>query len=187
MLNVALISLFIACGDSEEQQTIPTPPEKPVVAAPAPAEKAEEAPAKTADGDKGSEEAEGNNGTKPEVTVSEKLITTGEVKAAQSKMIKGKVEKQLKAKAKKAGFDSIQNIKLVKNECQAGGTCVGIGQATAVKKSISYSTGNAVAVKQEDGSSKNGIIASINGEEYTVRYDDSSEAVVGKKELGLQK
>jgi hypothetical protein len=180
MLNVALISLFIACGDSEEQQTIPTPPEKPVAAEPAPAEKVEEAPV-------ANEEAEGNNGTKPEVTVSEKLITTGEVKAAQSKMIKGKVEKQLKAKAKKAGFDSIQNIKLVKNECQAGGTCVGIGQATAVKKSISYSTGNAVSVTQEDGSSKNGIIASINGEEYTVRYDDASEGVVGKKDLGLQK
>ena len=197
MLNIALISLFIACGDSEKQ-TIPAPPPPAPKAAPAKPEanKAAEgtAPVAAAAGDANAEAGDANaeagdavDGTQPEVQVSEKLITTGEVKAAQSKMIKGKVEKQLKAKAMKAGFDSIKNVKLVKNECKAGGTCVGIGQATAFKSSVTYSVGNAVAVSQEDGSTKNGVISSINGDDYAVRYADDSEATVALKDLGLQK
>lgn len=167
---------------AEEPAVKPVEPVKPTIEAPEPMEDAEEeAEAETTSGD-----AANMEGTKPEVQVSEKLITTGEIKAAQAKQIKGKVEKALKAKASQSGFSDVQNIKMIKNECQAGGTCVGIGQGTAVKTTVTYSVGNAVAVKQDDGS-KDAIIKKIEDGKYTVQFADGSEAAVEESALGLRK
>jgi len=198
-MYTTLIALMFACGDAEETKEIPAPPAKEVKEAPkaeAPA-KAPEDPATEAapvadesgkDGEAGAAADNGSaEGTKPEVKTSEKLMTTGEVKAPQSKLLPNKVERMLKGKAKKEGYQTVKNFKLIKNECQAGGVCTGIGQGTAVKTTITYSEGNGVAVKQEDGSTKDAIITKIDGDNYTVTYADGTEATVAKSAVGLRK
>ena len=66
------------------------------------------------------------------------------------------------------------------------GICTGIGQATAVRTTITYSEGNGVSVKQEDGSSKDAVITKIEGDNYSVKYSDGSEATVAKTAVGLK-
>ena len=192
-MYTTLIALMFACGDAEETKEIPAPPPKEVKEAPkaeAP-KKAPEAPteeaAPVADESGKDGAAQAAEGTKPEVKTSEKLMTTGEVKAPQSKLLPNKVERMLKGKAKKEGYQTIKNFKLIKNECKAGGVCTGIGQGTAVKTTITYSEGNGVAVKQEDGSAKDALITKIDGENYTVQYADGTEATVAKSAIGLRK
>ena len=114
-------------------------------------------------------------------------MTTKEVKAPQSKLLADKVEKQLEAKAKKEGYGTIKGFKLIKNECKAGGICTGIGQATAVKTTITFVEGNGVSIKQEDGTSKDGIITKVEEGKFTVKYADDSEVTVDKGSLGLKK
>lgn len=183
-----LLGLLLACGDSEEKQTIPAPPAKTEEVKPeekVPAKPAEEA--KTEEAKTEGDAAANMEGTKPEVKVSEKLITTGEIKAAQAKQIKGKVTKALNAKAKESGFSDVKNIKMIKNSCEAGGTCVGIGQGTAVNTIITYSVGNAVTVKLDDGTMKDAIIKSMDADKYTVQFADATESVVEQSALGLRK
>lgn len=188
-----LFALFFACGDAEETKEIPKPPEKPAEVAKPKAEKApvpaEKAPTKPeASGQDGQPAAEGSiGGTKPEVKTAEKLMTTKEIKAPQSKLLASKVERLLKAKAKKAGYQRIKGFKLVKNECKAGGVCTGIGQATAVKTTIIFVEGNGVAVVQEDKSKKDAIISKIEGKQYTVKYADGTEATVKRSALSIKK
>lgn len=202
-MYTTLLTLMFACGDAEEPQSIPTPPAKEVTETPKPkaeAPKAEpntEAPPVVDASGKDGGVAEGADaitaendtvgGTKPEVKTSEKLMTTGEVKAPQSKLLPDKVERMLKGKAKKEGYQTIKNFKLIKNECQAGGVCTGIGQGTAVKTTVTYSEGNGVSVKQEDGSAKDAIISKIEGDNFTVKYADGTEATVAKSSVGLKK
>ena len=188
MLTTTLLGLMLACGDSEEQQTIPAPPaktEEVKLEEKAPVKPAEEAKPEEANTE--GDAAVNMEGTKPEVKVSEKLITTGEVKSAQPKAMKGLVNKALKAKAKESGFSDVKNIKMIKNSCEAGGTCVGIGQGTAVNTTITYGVGNAVTVKLDDGTVKDAIIKSIDADKYTVQFADSTESVVEQSVLGLRK
>ena len=197
-MYTTLLALMFACGDAEEAQDIPTPPAKEVKEAPKAAPKAEapkpeptEDAAATADesGKDGAAAPEAGTvgGTKPEVKTSEKLMTTGEVKAPQSKLLPDKVERMLKGKAKKEGYQTIKNFKLIKSECKAGGICTGIGQGTAVKTTVVYAEGNGVSVKQEDGSAKEAIISKIEGDNFTVKYADGTEATVTKSSVGLKK
>ena len=191
-----IFALLFACGDAEETKEIPKPlaavenTEKPVSKAPEakPAAKdGEETPAPETEevGKDGQPLTVG--GTKPTVQNSEKLMTTKEVKAPQSKLLADKVEKQLRAKAKKEGYGTIKGFKLIKNECKAGGICTGIGQGTAVKTTITFVEGNGVSVKQEDGTAKDGIITKVEEGKFTVKYADDSEATVEKGSLGLKK
>ena len=188
-MYTTLLALMFACGDAEETQDIPTPPVKEVKEAPKPEPKKEAAP--VADANAKDETAATDNapvgGSKPNVKTSEKLMTTGEVKAPQSKLLPAKVERMLKGKAKKEGYQTVKNFKLIKNECKAGGICTGIGQGTAVKTTVTYSEGNGVSVKQEDGSAKEAIISKIEGDNFTVKYADGTEATVAKSTVGLKK
>ena len=195
-MYTTLLALMFACGDAEETQEIPAPPPKEVKEAPKAKEEApkptpNEAATTTEGGTDGTAAAEAGtdtvSGTAPEVKTSEKLMTTKEVKAPQSKLLPDKVKRMLTGKAKKEGYQSIKNFKLIKNECQAGGICTGIGQATAVKTTVTYAEGNGVSVKQEDGSAKEAIITTIDGDNYTVKYADGSEATVAKTSVGLKK
>ena len=197
-MYTTLLALMFACGDAEETQDIPTPPVKevkeapkaaPKAEAPKPEPKKEAAPVADASGKDGDAAADAGTvgGSKPEVKTSEKLMTTGEVKAPQSKLLPAKVERMLKGKAKKEGYQTVKNFKLIKNECKAGGICTGIGQGTAVKTTVTYSEGNGVSVKQEDGSAKEAIISKIDGDNFTVKYADGTEATVAKSAVGLKK
>ena len=200
-MYTTLLALMFACGDAEETQTIPTPPAKEVKEAPKPEPKAEapkpepkeeaavvaDASGKDGDAAAATPEADTVGGTQPDVQTSEKLMTTGEVNAPQSKLLPNKVERMLKGKAKKEGYQTIKNFKLIKNECQAGGICTGIGQGTAVKTTVTYSEGNGVSVKQEDGSAKDAIVSKIDGDNFTVKYADGTEATVAKSAVGLKK
>ena len=56
----------------------------------------------------------------------------------------------------------------------------GLVKRTAVKLQSLYAEGNGVSVKQEDGSAKEAIISKIEGDNYTVKYADGSEATVAK-------
>ena len=192
-----LFTLFFACGDAEETKEIPQPPEKPAeVAKPeakAPTPTKSDAPAEEvakpdASGKDGGAVTEGTiGGTKPEVKTAEKLMTTKEIQAPQSKLLTSKVERMLKAKAQKEGFQTIKNFKLIKNECKAGGVCTGIGQGTAVKTTILFVEGNGVAVVQEDKSTKDAIISKVDGNNFTVKYADGSEATVERGALSMKK
>ena len=201
-MYTTLLALMFACGDAEETQEIPAPPPKEVKEAPkAEAPKAEApkiessksapeaVPATDASGkdDIATTQAGDLGGTAPEVKTSEKLMTTKEVKAPQSKLLPDKVKRMLTGKAKKEGYQTIKDFKLIKNECQAGGICTGIGQATAVRTVVTYVEGNGVSVKQEDGSAKDAIITKIDGDNYTVRYADGTESTVAKTTVGLKK
>lgn len=195
-MYTTLLTLMFACGDAEETKEIPAPPKEVQETPKAEVPKAEapkvepkpEAPAL----DESSKDAalptvaEEVGGTQPEVKTSEKLMTTGEVKAPQSKLLPEKVERMLKAKAQKEGYQTIKNFKLIKNECQAGGVCTGIGQATAVKTSITYAEGNGVSVKLEDGV-KPAVITKIDGDKYTVKLADGTESTVEKSAISLKK
>ena len=191
-----IFALLFACGDAEETKEIPKPPAavektvKPVSKTPEAkpaAKEGEETPTPSTEevGKDGQPLTVG--GTKPTVQNSEKLMTTKEVKAPQSKLLADKVEKQLRAKAKKEGYGTIKGFKLIKNECKAGGICTGIGQGTAVKTTITFVEGNSVSVKQEDGTAKDGIITKVEEGKFTVKYADDSEATVEKGSLGLKK
>ena len=192
-----IFALLFACGDAEETKEIPKPPASAAVAAEKPAPKEPEAKPATKEGegtptpsaDAAGQDGEGTEigGTKPTVKNSEKLMTTKEVKAPQAKQLASKVERQLRAKAKKAGYGTIKGFKLIKNECKAGGICTGIGQGTAVKTTITFVEGNGVSVKQEDDSSKDAIITKVEDDKFTVKYADGSEATVNKGSLGLKK
>ncbi len=192
-MYTTLFALFFACGDAEETKEIPQPPEKPAEVAkpeakkaPTPTEKVADTP--DASGKDGQPAAEGSvGGTKPEVKTAEKLMTTKEIQAPQSKLLASKVERMLKAKAQKEGYQSIKGFKLIKNECKAGGICTGIGQATAVKTTIIFVEGNGVAVVQEDKSTKDAIISKIDGNKFTVKYADGSEAIVERAALSMKK
>ena len=119
-MYTTLLALMFACGDAEETQDIPTPPTEEVKEAPKDAPKAEapkpepkeDAAAADEAGKDGAAETVG--GTKPTVETSEKLMTTGEVKAPQSKLLPDKVERMLKGKAKKEGYQTVKNFKLIK-------------------------------------------------------------------------
>ena len=89
-MYTTLLALMFACGDAEETQDIPTPPAKEVKEAPkaapkaeAPKEEPKEAAVADESGKDGAAPAEAGTvgGTNPEVKTSEKLMTTGEVKA----------------------------------------------------------------------------------------------------------
>lgn len=192
-----IFALLFACGDAEETKEIPKPPASAAVAAEKPAPKGPDAKPAVKEGEgtpTPSAEEVGKDGqpltvggTKPTVKNSEKLMTTKEVKAPQSKLLADKVEKQLRAKAKKEGYGTIKGFKLIKNECKAGGICTGIGQGTAVKTTITFVEGNGVSVKQEDDSSKDAIITKVEDDKFTVKYADGSEATVNKGSLRLKK
>ncbi len=197
-MYTTLLALMFACGDAEEPQDIPTPPVKKVNEAPKQEPKAEAPKPEPKEGAAAVADASGKDGdaatddgtvggTKPDVKTSEKLMTTGEVKAPQSKLLPAKVERMLKGKAKKEGYQTVKNFKLIKNECKAGGICTGIGQGTAVKTTVTYSEGNGVSVKQEDGSAKEAIISKIDGDNFTVKYADGTETTVAKSAVGLKK
>lgn len=198
-MYTTLLALMFACGDAEETQEIPAPPTQETKEEPKAKEAKVEAPKPTPKEDVVIEEegktdapvAEAGDdtvgGTEPEVKTSEKLMTTKEVKAPQSKLLPEKVKRMLTGKAQKEGYQSIKDFKLIKNECQAGGICTGIGQATAVRTTVTYAEGNGVSVKQEDGSAKSAIITKIDGDNYTVKYADDTEATVAKTAVGLKK
>ena len=131
-------------------------------------------------------EAEKTAATQPKVSSKTKLIATGEVKAAQSKMLLGNIKRQLNGIAKKQGFDGVRDVKIAKQNC-SGGTCTGIGQGTAFKTVITFEAGNAVAVTQDDKSQKNAVIKNVTDGKYVVTYEDNPEATVEKSKLSIQK
>ncbi len=192
-MYTTIFALLFACGDAEEKQEIPKP-STPEVKAEAKAEptppvatKSDDMPEKSDNSANGAEKTTTDiGGTKPTVKKEEKLISTKKVEAAQSKLLKGKVEKMLKSEAKKQGFDSVKGIKLAKQTC-SGGTCSAIGQGTAVKTVITYAEGNGISVKQDEGEAKDAIITKIDGDKFSVKYADGTEATVTKDKLGLRK
>ena len=95
-------------------------------------------------------------------------------------------KRHLNGKASKLGYQGVKDIKITKQTCKDG-ACTAIGQGTAYKTTVTYATGNAVAVAQEDKSSKNAVLKEINGEEYVVTYEDGSEGTVAKSALSVQK
>ena len=185
LYNIILLG-FLACGDetTKTEEAIPTPPtdvkKEEVKKEEVKTEevKTEEVKTETVATEEVKTEAAPSEGTKPTVKTEDKLMTTKEIEAPQSKLLADKVEKQLLADAKSKGFDGIKDFKLVKNECKAGGTCKGIGQATAYKTVVTYAVGNAVTVTQADKTTKNGLITAIENDKYTVSYDDNSNATV---------
>lgn len=185
-MYTTIFALLFACGDAEEKQEIPPPPtaevktEAPEKQAPAAAETS----GQTAENADNAPTEIG--GTKPTVKTEEKLISTKKVEAAQSKLLAGKVEKMLKAEAKKQGFDSVKGITLAKQTCSSG-ICSAIGQGTGVKTTITYAEGNGISVKQDEGEAKDAIITRIDGNNFTVKYADGTEATVTKNKLGLRK
>ena len=56
-----------------------------------------------------------------------------------------------------------------------------------MKTTVTYAEGNGVSVKQEDGSAKEAIITKIEGDNFTVKYADGTEATVAKTSVGLKK
>ena len=180
IVQLLLLTQLIACEDTKEE-----PPPPPTAQA-APEEKKPEPPKKEEKSEEAKAEGAATDGTAPKVSTQTKLIATGEVKAAQSKLLLSNVKRQLKARAKKEGFSGVKDVKLTKQTC-SGGSCTGIGQGTAFKTIVAYEAGNAVAVKQEDASMKNAIIKEIKDNKYVVTYEDASEATVEKAALSVRK
>ena len=181
IVQLLLLTQLIACEDTTEQ---PPPPPAPAAVTPKPeAPKAEVKKEETKPAEPAAAKTEG---TQPKVSTKTKLIATGEVKAAQSKLLVTNVKRQLKARAKKDGFDGVKDVKLTKQTC-SGGSCTGIGQGTAYKTVVTYEAGNAVAVAQDDKSNKNAVIKEIKDGKYVVTYEDASEATVEKSALSVRK
>ena len=181
IVQLLLLTQLIACEDTKEE-----PPPPPPQAQAAPEEKKPEPPSQEQKAEATKTDGAAAEGTDPKVSTQTKLIATGEVKAAQSKLLLSNVKRQLKARAKKEGFSGVKDVKLTKQTC-SGGSCTGIGQGTAFKTVVSYAAGNAVAVQQEDKSSKNAIIKEIKDNKYVVTYEDASEATVEKSALSVRK
>ena len=179
IVQLLLLTQLIACEDTKEEP----PPPPTAQAAP---EKKPEPPKKEEKVEEAKTEGAAGEGTAPKVSTQTKIIATGEVKAAQSKLLLSNVKRQLKARAKKEGFTGVKDVKLTKQTC-SGGSCTGIGQGTAFKTIVSYEAGNAVAVKQDDESLKNAIIKEIKDDKYVVTYEDASEATVEKATLSVRK
>ncbi len=183
LAQILLIANLIACGE-EEKKEIPTPPAKVEATKkeePKPEVKKEEPKKEEAN----AEEAAAS-GNAPEVKTETKQITSGKINASKSGDLIPKGKRQLLTRAKKEGFSGVKDIKLVKQECKEG-KCTGLAQGMAYKTIITYKEGNEVAVAQADKSKKNAVIAKIDGDKYTVKYDDGSEATVAKSALSVRK
>jgi type IV secretory pathway VirB10-like protein len=181
IVQLLLLTQLIACEDTKE--TPPPPPPPPVDVKkeePKPEVKKEEPTP-----EEKPVEAVSMEGTKPKVDTKTKKITTGELKAAQCKLLTSNAKRQLKARAKKEGFTDVKDVALIKTT--PGNPCKGIGQGTAYKTTVTYSAGNAVAVKQDDKSKKNAIIKEVTDGKYVVTYEDKTEETVEKSALSIRK
>ena len=201
LAQILLIANLIACGE-EEKKEIPTPPAKTeetkkvepkteeVKTEEVKTEEVKTEEVKTEETKKEepkTEEAKGEaTGNAPEVKTETKKITSGKVTASKSGDLLPKAKRQLLTRAKKDGFSGVKDINLVKQECKEG-KCTGLAQATAYKTIITYKEGNEVAVAQADKSKKNAVISKIDGDNYSVKYDDGSEATVAKSALSVRK
>ena len=182
LAQILLIANLIACGE-EEKKEIPTPPAKTEETK---KEVKKEEPKKEAKTEEAKPEDAKASGSAPEVKTETKQITSGKINASKSGDLLPKGKRQLLTRAKKEGFTDVKDIKLVKQECKEG-KCIGLAQGTAYKTVTTYKEGNEVAVAQEDKSKKNAVISKIDGDKYTVKYDDGSEATVAKSALSVRK